>query len=160
MANVWLIKDDEQPLILPASSITAVLAVKGEKHKDHEDAVSLVLSSFRGGRFFWLAQDAASVVEELKAKDGDPARWVVLDAHIEGEVSAFDRNTVVSYEGFAKGSGPDDERPWTSLYVERPGCEPRDAVISLSASDETREALNKILADHSELKTPRRLARA
>lgn len=84
MSNVKLINAHEQPLVLPAGGIEAIIHMTGESGEARPTA----LSTFRGFSVHPLGQPAAEVLDRIKAHAPEPRKWIALTAD-DGEEGAL-----------------------------------------------------------------------
>ena len=90
MPNVALIKDNGEPLILPARSITAVMSLENaQTPPDHPDAKSLIYSTFRGFSVFFLLQTGREVWSEAKSRLGAGPEVPMLEMPARGEDATY-----------------------------------------------------------------------
>lgn len=99
MPNVSLIKDDGLPLILPGSSIIAVVSTNRAPNKDHPDARSVVMSNFRQISVYFLAQPAKEVLDEIKKDDAKKAARNWIELPCDGDIAAILKSDLLSAEG-------------------------------------------------------------
>lgn len=154
MANVPLIKDDGQPLNLPAGSIHLILDVPpadpirrrdpdAPERRSHPDAESLVFTDFMGGQVYWLLQRSSEVLAAVEAAQPEPRDWISLPSLGEGRFHCVLAHTIRGYEGHATGA-LDGDGPWVKVVVERPtGQMPS---LSCAHTPETFAALDGALS--------------
>jgi len=133
MPNVSLIKDDGMPLILPASSITAVLSTKRASNKEHPEAESIIFTTFKASTTYFLAQGPKDVAAEIKAKLGDAVpSWVELP--LMDDAQFIQPHSIEGLEGIKDG----DER-YLRVYFTR-----HDGLPIYSEIDFTDDLLKKV----------------
>lgn len=149
MPNVCLITHDDQPLILPAHEVCAIICVSDQTIAGAEGALTMIYTGFRGGTAYFLGQDPSDVFAEIVPADPNPDRWFVLEAELSSEAEAshvIDRSILKGYQGHSKG-GLVDDRPWLEGFLSRPSPNPanRDATLAIKSTDENRATLKEIL---------------
>lgn len=151
MPNVPLIKDDHQPLNLPAGSIHLIMALAPfdpvratdapPERKTHPGAECLIFTEFAGGQVYFLAQTAEEVMAAVKAAEPAPRDWIALASWGEGQTHYALKDALRAYEGHATGGK--DDGPWLKVFVERPGGQ--TPTLPCANTAENVEALNAAL---------------
>jgi hypothetical protein len=108
VSNITLQKFDGKPLTLPTGSIRAIISLAiAPKREGQEDALSVLVSDFRGYSAFLMAHPAKDIAEQLEAlanakkgalRLGNPAKkWATFSA---GDDRTFlEPDAVIASEG-------------------------------------------------------------
>lgn len=116
MSNVSLIKDNTMPLVLPATAVTAIVALNPpymESTARNPDAKSLIYSDFGGFKVHFLAQTAREVHAELASRT-DTSKLFEVPAGVDSHF--LRRDGFRSLEGDID-RGPDGTRDPLEVLV-------------------------------------------
>lgn len=90
MPNVALIKDNGEPLILPARSVTHIMSLEGaQTPPDHPEAKALIYSTFRGFSVFFLMQTGREIWSETKSRLGAGPDLPMMELPARGKDATY-----------------------------------------------------------------------
>lgn len=112
MPNAKLTKDDGLVLVLPASSIVAIVSISKaeEKPAKNPDATSLIFSTFRGFSIFFLGMTARAAFDAVAERDDEPRDWLELPVGEDATYLSPDGISLV--EGVQLPDGEGGLRVW------------------------------------------------